>query len=118
LQGWQSLQETAEALALEVEVVEKEEKINGIVTTATADWASDLAPAVTVMPVVPVVVVPVVVVQGTKTTLTGNHETTIDGVAVATTTTTIKDVAERHNHPQHQERTAGGTYKRKQGTAK
>ena len=118
MQGWQSLQETAEALALEVEVVEKEEKINGIVTTATADWASDLAPAVTVMPVVPVVVVPVVVVQGTKTTLTGNHETTIDGVAVATTTTTIKDVAERHNHPQHQERTAGGTYKRKQGTAK
>ena len=91
MQGWQSLQETAEALALEVEVVEKEEKINGIVTTATADWASDLAPAVTVMPVVPVVVVPVVVVQGTKTTLTGNHETTIDGVAVATTTTTIKE---------------------------
>ena len=104
------------AVALEVEVMETEEKVDGIVTTATADWASDLAPAVTV----------VVAAQGTRTTTltcaavetwTGNHETTIDGVAEATTTTTI-DVAERHNHPQHQERTVVGTYKRKQGTAK
>ena len=103
------------AVALEVEVMETEEKVDGIVTTATADWASDLAPAVTV----------VVGTQGTRTTpltraavetWTGNHETTIDGVAEATTTTI--DVAERHNHPQHQEQTVVGTYKRKQGTAK